>query len=169
MQWGDKELGTERLKILEWQFLSRQPQKTITTRPEMFAQLIMKGRNRIVELSGKEPETIIIPMTEQYLQWCLQNSQLLQIALAAFSGQVKVQHPSHRPITFTEQQCLEQKSKCSATPVNGPTVFTDGSGKTVKAALTWLENGQWKSHVVILQASPQIVGLRAIIAVFKNG
>lgn len=40
MQWAQKE--PDPLKILEWVFLANQPTKTIITRPEMFAPLIMK-------------------------------------------------------------------------------------------------------------------------------
>ncbi|XP_026700414.1 kinesin-like protein KIF6 [Athene cunicularia] len=139
----------------------------VTTRPEMFAQLIIKGRNRITELNRIEPEIIVIPVQENYLQWSLQNNLHLQIALSGFTGKLQIHHPSSRMLTFVGQHSLELKPKLSPAPIQGPTVFTDSIGRTGKAALTWLEQGQWKSKVSIVQASPQIVELKAVVMVFE--
>ena len=88
------------LLLLEWVFLPHQPTKTLATRVEMFAALIKRGRERIVEIAGIEPETIIIPIVKEYLDW--------------------------------------------------------------------EKNGQWQHTIDMVQGSPQIVELHAIIMAFKN-
>lgn len=40
-----------------------------------------------------------------------------------------------------------------------PTVFTDGSEKTGKAAVIWKINGNWQHMITIQTDSPQIVEL----------
>lgn len=167
MQWIEKD--KDKLKNVEWIFLQHQPSKTIVTRVEMFAQIIMKGRRRIVELCGKEPETIIIPMVEEYLQWSLQNNAKLQVALVGFDGQIKIHRPASKIITFLEQVVIEQKMKIKPTPIQGArTVFTDGSGKTGKAVVVWKENDQWQSEIKRCSGSPQIVELEAVLVAFKK-
>ncbi|KAK4814004.1 hypothetical protein QYF61_004634 [Mycteria americana] len=64
-QWEARE--RDPLILLEWVVLPYQPTKTLVTRIELFAALIKRGRERIVEMTGKEPELIILPVVKNYL------------------------------------------------------------------------------------------------------
>lgn len=88
------------LLLLEWVFLPHRPTKTLATRVEMFAALIKRGRERIVEITRIEPETIVIPIVKEYLDWCLQNSVEMQLALTGFTGRVDIHLLSYKLITF---------------------------------------------------------------------
>lgn len=76
--------------------------------------------------------------------------------------------PSHKLIIFYNNIRIEPKPLYQWQPVQGQTVFTDGSGKTGKAVVTWEKNGQWQHMIDVVQGSPQIVELHAIIMAFKN-
>lgn len=156
------------LFLLKWVFLPHQPTKTLATRVEMFAALIKRGRERIVEIAGIEPETVVIPIVKEYLDWCLQNRLEMQLALMGFTGWVDIHLPSHKLIIFYNNIRIEPKPLYQWQPVQGQTVFTDGSGKTGKAVVTWEKNGQWQHMIDVVQGSPQIVELHAIIMAFKN-
>lgn len=93
MQWAKE---SDPLRILEWLFLSTQPKRSVVTRIEAFAQLIIKGRSRIVETSGKEPDYVVISLSAEYLQWALQNSIALQSAMLDYSGPIRVHYPPHK-------------------------------------------------------------------------
>ena len=163
-QWDPRR--NDPLVILEWVFLPHQPTKTIATRIEMFADLIKKGRERIVELAGEEPTLIVLPIVKTYLTWSIQNSLELQLALAGFSGKLDTHLPPHKRFTFYYNVKIENRPLCQRQPVDGRTVFTDGSGKSGKAVVTWEENGVWKREGEILHGSPQIVELHAVIMAF---
>lgn len=156
------------LLLLEWVFLPHQPTKTFAPRIEMFAALIKKGRERIIEIAGEEPKSIVIPIVKDYLDWCLQNSIELQAALSGFDGQLDIHLPSHKMFTFYNNVQLEVKPLYRWHPVQGQTVFTDGSGRTGKAVVTWEQGGQWNHILENIQGSPQIVELHAIILAFKQ-
>lgn len=72
---------------------------------------INNERDRIIDLSGSEPHTIVIPLTEPYLQWCLKNSLPLQVALANFGGHIKIHSHSHQLYTLVQQERLEEHPK----------------------------------------------------------
>lgn len=57
------------LLILEWVFLSHQPEKMITTQPEMMAQLIMRAGSHLIFLAGKDFSIIFLPLTSSQLNW----------------------------------------------------------------------------------------------------
>ena len=59
----------------------------------------------------------------------------------------------------------ETKSKETVT---GPTVFTDGSGKTGKAAVVWYYGHQWQHILEQQEGSPQIVERRAVTLAFQQ-
>lgn len=46
-------------------------------------------------------------------------------------------------------------------------VFTDGSGKTGKAIVTWIEESEWQTLEGHKNGSPQIVELRAVATAFQ--
>ncbi|TRZ07903.1 hypothetical protein HGM15179_019203 [Zosterops borbonicus] len=72
--------------VIEWVFLPVQPKSRVMSRTDAFAALIMKGRDRIVEIDGKEPADIGIPARDEDLEWLLRHSVALQEALLGFAG-----------------------------------------------------------------------------------
>ncbi|TRZ04946.1 hypothetical protein HGM15179_018285 [Zosterops borbonicus] len=51
--------------VIEWAFLPVQPESRVMRRTDAFAALIRRGRNRIVEIDGKEPADIRIPARDE--------------------------------------------------------------------------------------------------------
>ncbi|KAJ7414141.1 hypothetical protein BTVI_41596 [Pitangus sulphuratus] len=60
-----------------------------------------------------------------------------------------------------------QKLLSSAEPVDGFTVFTDGSGRTGRVAVVWHMSTGWQHELVQQSGSPQIVELRATALAFQ--
>ena len=56
------------LEMIEWLFLSHQPQRTITAYITALCQLIIKGLDRVIQLFGHNPAVIHVPLTQVYLQ-----------------------------------------------------------------------------------------------------
>lgn len=104
---------------------------------ELFADIIIKGCRCCHEILGCDPMTIVTPAQQWYFEWCFQNNHKLQFASSYFTGQITYYLPSHPVLTLTKDIPLEGKQICSRVPVEGETVFTDGSGKTGKAAVAW--------------------------------
>lgn len=93
---------------------------------------------------------------------------VLQSALADFQGQIKYHLPSHPVLKLVREISIGNKQLHSTKPVEGLTVFTDGSGKTGEAAVTWFVNGEWHNIVTEQQGSLQIVELRVVTEVFHK-
>lgn len=55
-------------KKAHWFQLPVTPRKIVLSYPSLVAQLILKGRERSVELSGKEVTNVVIPFNEDQLQ-----------------------------------------------------------------------------------------------------
>lgn len=83
----------------------------------------------------------------------------MQFALFYFTGQTTYYLLSHPILTLTKQFF-------SLVPVEGETVFTDGSGKTGKAAVAWKKEDHWEFEVMIRQGSPQLIELCAVLLAF---
>lgn len=84
------------LLIIEWIFLSHHMSKTISTQHEMIALLIVKARQRLTTHAGVDLCLICLPIISVYLQWLLQQSEMFQMALADFSGQLSSHPPKHK-------------------------------------------------------------------------
>lgn len=168
MQWIEQRCNP--LIILEWIFLSIQPKKTVLTKPETFSQLIIKGRTRIIEMSGQEPNVIFVPVVQEYLEWMIHVSQEVQIAIAGFYGSITNKYPSHKMITIWQDQKFEEISSNSETPVEGITIFTDEGKRSKQAAVMWQESGVWTDHVLQGENndSLQTLELSAVIWAFQN-
>ncbi|NWT07350.1 POK11 protein, partial [Mionectes macconnelli] len=140
---------TTGIRILEWIFLPYQPKKTtVMTRPELFAQLIIKGRRRICDLTGKDPSIIFLPVVQDYLECLLEKSEPVQIAMADFAGIVTNQYPSDKLLPLLQHQTIEPLVLRSDEPVDGVTAFTDAGKKSCQAAVTWQEGPEWKHKLL---------------------
>ncbi|KAL2300454.1 hypothetical protein Nmel_012432, partial [Mimus melanotis] len=115
---------------------------------------------------GHDPVTIVIPVQQWYFEWGFQNHHELQSALSYFTGQITYHLPSHPIFTLTRDIHFQRKQICSPVPVEGMTVFTDGSGKTGKDPVAWKRDDHWEYEVVIQQWCPQLVELWAVFLAF---
>ncbi|NXB80856.1 POK8 protein, partial [Donacobius atricapilla] len=149
-------------------FLSYQMPKTKTANPEILSQLVIRARSQILSLSGKDFSVMFIPLTPLYLEWLIQQSEVFQIALSGFSGQISVHFPKHKLLclSFT----LIQKPLRNHIPLNALPIFTYGSGKPHKSVITWKNpnSGNWEADIELVEGSPQIVELAAVVCVFSK-
>ncbi|XP_014116969.1 PREDICTED: endogenous retrovirus group K member 18 Pol protein-like [Pseudopodoces humilis] len=164
-QWDNSE--RDPLLIIEWVFLPYRFPKTIYTALEMAAQIIIKARTRLLTMTGKDFTTIYLSLKKDYLDWALQKSDDLQIALLNFTGVCSSHFPSHK--LLQSKISYKEKPKLSEVPLNAITLFTDGSGKTHKAVITWQNTTtkKWESDIQIVQGSPQIIELAAVVRAFQ--
>ncbi|NXK43474.1 POK19 protein, partial [Piprites chloris] len=117
---------------------------------------------------ARDPEVIVVPVQLDYFEWCLANSSALQAALTNFTGTIKYHLPSDPLCKLHEQVSLRQKLLSCMTPLPGPTVFTDGSSKTHKVAVTWYDGHRWQHIVELQDGSPQVVELCAVTMAFQH-
>ncbi|RMC20113.1 hypothetical protein DUI87_00959 [Hirundo rustica rustica] len=141
-QWNDD--WTDPLHVLEWVFLPHQPHKTATALFELIARLIIKCRQRCLQLMGADPSKIILPVQREEFDWSYANNVSLQSALEGFLGQITYHLPSHKLLKVAKNTQFSLRPKNRQEPVQGPTVFTDGSGKTGKAIVTWQDGSEWQ-------------------------
>ncbi|TRZ04948.1 hypothetical protein HGM15179_019850 [Zosterops borbonicus] len=80
--------------VIEWVFLPVQPKCRVMSRTDAFATLIRKGRDRIVEIDGKEPADISIPVKDEDLELLSRHSVALQEVLLGFADAGPVWVPS---------------------------------------------------------------------------
>lgn len=118
------------------------------------------------ETLGYDPVTIVITVQQWYFEWCFQNNHKLQSALSCFTGQIEYHLLSHPVSKLTKEIPFEGKQICSPVPVEGITVFTDGSGETRKAAVAWRKYDHWEYETTIQRGSPQLVELCAVLLAF---
>ncbi|KAL2311280.1 hypothetical protein Nmel_002980 [Mimus melanotis] len=119
--------------ILEWVFLPHQLKKTVTTVFELFARLIIKCHQRCLQLIAADPAKNFLPVEWEFFEGSFVNSVPLQSVLQDFTGQIAYHLPSHKLFQMVETVKLSLRPKNSWVPVQGLTIFTDGSGKTGKA------------------------------------
>ncbi|NXR43725.1 POK11 protein, partial [Hippolais icterina] len=155
------------LLIIEWIFLSFRLPKTILTDWEISAQIIVKARTRLLTMAGREFSVIYLPLKKLYFDWAMQKSEDLHITLLGYPGACTIHFPSHK--LLKAKISFREKPKISEELLDAITVFTDGSGKTHKSVITWQNptTGEWESNIKIVQGSPQIVELAAVVRAFK--
>lgn len=157
--------------ILEWVFLGVQPKTSIQTRTEAIGELIRKGRSQIIEISGKEPEDISIPVNAGHLEWWLRNDIAIQEALLGYSGRVHSQQPQGKLWQVLKRNQWIEKPKVRGDPLSdGITVYTDAGRRLRRAACVWQEKGQWCQHIINgdTQDSLQTLELTAVVWALNN-
>uniref|UniRef100_A0A8C3DJ31 RNA-directed DNA polymerase n=2 Tax=Neoaves TaxID=3078114 RepID=A0A8C3DJ31_CORMO len=140
----------------------------VTTVFELVTSLIIKCHQRCLQLMAADPAVIVIPISKEYFEWSLIHSAPLQSALQNFSGQITYHLPSHKLLQLAKSTVLSLRPRNSRVPVQGPTVFTDGSGKTGKAIVTWKEGSEWQVLKEHESGSAQLVELRAVTMAFQR-
>ncbi|NXD46770.1 POK11 protein, partial [Copsychus sechellarum] len=151
-QWNDT--WSDPLHVVEWVFLPHQLKKTAAT--------------QCVQLIAADPARIVIPVEREFFEGGFVNSVPLQSALLDFTGQIAYHLPSHKLLHMAKTLKLSLRPKHSQVPVQGPTVFTDGSGKTGKAIVTWEDESGWQSLEGHETGSAQIVELKAVTMAFQQ-
>ncbi|TRZ07767.1 hypothetical protein HGM15179_019343 [Zosterops borbonicus] len=117
---------------------------------------------------GVDPAQIVLPVPREDFNWSLANSVSLQSALENFMGQITYRLPSHKLLQVAKSTQISLRPKHSQEPVQGPTVFSDGSGKTGKAIVTWKDGSEWKVLEGHEGGSAQLVELRAAVMAFQK-
>ncbi|RMB89196.1 hypothetical protein DUI87_34458 [Hirundo rustica rustica] len=83
-----------------------------------------------------------------------------------FLWECGIQKWGHLGVAKNTQFSLRPKSRQE--PVQGPTVFTDGSGKTGKAIVTWQDGSEWQVLEGHEDGSAQLVELKAAVVAFEK-
>ncbi|NWW07272.1 POK19 protein, partial [Oreocharis arfaki] len=76
--------------------------------------------------------------------------------------------PSHKLLQLAHSTSLTLQPKNSRVPVQGPTVFTDGSRRTGKAIVAWKEGSEWQGLEGHESGSTPLVELRAVAMAFQQ-
>ncbi|NXT14467.1 POK18 protein, partial [Prunella fulvescens] len=108
---------------------------------------------------------IILPVEREDFEWSLANNAPLQSALENFSGQIVYHMPSHKLLRLAKTTGLSLRPKSSCVPVQ---VFTDSSGKTGKAIVTWKDESGWQTLEARESGSAQMVELKAVAMAFQE-
>ncbi|NWI12274.1 PO113 protein, partial [Crypturellus soui] len=171
-QWRDGQEGQEdKFYLIEWVFGAINPKKNIELTLEAMADLIKRARLRTVAITGEEPVSIHLPMAPAELEWALANSSPLQSSVLNWSGTLTTKFPSGKLGTLIKTQRWAGIPLRSERPLaEAVTVFTDAGGRTGKALVVWLREGNW--HHEILEGSEgdslQILELMAVCWAFNN-
>lgn len=98
---------------LEWIHLALHQLQVINDYTELLAQVILKGRQRIIHMIDQEPDYILLPvLTADKVQALLNTNLNWQIALSCFPGQLKYHWPADKlPTIFLHYLCF-QFSNC---------------------------------------------------------
>ena len=94
------------------------------------AELVHKGRKRVLSIAGEEPGTIYLPIKRTDLDWYIQNSTELASSLFSSGANMEVP-PFASPVLkwMTQWRWLEIPKLSRAPLQNAITVFTDEGWK----------------------------------------
>ncbi|NXO30316.1 POK11 protein, partial [Cisticola juncidis] len=76
--------------------------------------------------------------------------------------------PSHKLLQVAKNTQISLPPKTSQKPLQGPTVFTDSSGKTGMAIVTWQDGSEWQVLKGHEDGSAQLVELRVAVMAFEK-
>lgn len=117
---------------------------------------------------GADPAKIILTVQWEDFDWSFANSVSLQSALEIFSGQITYHLPSHRLLHMAKFTQISLRPKSSQEPMQGPPIFTDGSGKTGKAIVIWRDGSEGQVLEGHQDGSAQLVELWAAVMAFER-
>lgn len=106
----------EKIRILEWLYMRLQPQKTIQ-RLENLGELIRKGRVHSLQITGSEPGVIRLPIKREMLEWCIRQSEELQVSLLSTTNDIVVDSIKSPTLQWISQNSWIMPSKRSETPL----------------------------------------------------
>ncbi|NXQ53159.1 POK18 protein, partial [Anthoscopus minutus] len=117
---------------------------------------------------GADTTKIVLPVLWEDLDWSFANSISMQSALEHFAGQITYHLPSDKLLQVAKSIEVSLRPKTSQEPVQGPIVFTDGSGRTGKAIVTWKDGSEWQVLEGHEDGSAQLVELQAAVMEFQR-
>ena len=133
------------IRVLEWLCTTLQPRTTIQQMIDNLAELVCKGRKRVLNIAGEEPGTIYLPIKRKDLDWYIQNSTELASSLLSSGANLEVRPLASPVLKWITQRRWLVISKLSRAPLqNAITVFTDAGRKSRKVVTTWCKDQQWQ-------------------------
>lgn len=147
--------------IVEWLHLPNVGKTTLSTLEGMVATLITRGRRRALALLGLPPSDIIVPFPKDAWEAAFHNSDLLQLSFIGFFGTVSHHLPRDPRVQIFPQVPYLVRPLLSPRPLEGPTLFTDGSPS--RGVVTWQDGEEWRSRYTGPQISPQRAELAAAV------
>lgn len=133
------------IRVLEWLFTTLQPRTTIQQMIDNLAELVRKGRKRVLSIAGEEHGTIYLPIKRTDLDWYIQNSTELASSLLSSGANLEVRPLASPVLKWMTQRRWLVIPKLSRAPLqNAITVFMDAGQKSGKAVAMWCEDQQWR-------------------------
>jgi len=104
-------------------------------------------------------------MTQDHLEWCLQQSIPLQEAVLDYPGLVHSQTPKGPLWQVIRSYKWHVVPWLSSRPVVGRTVYTDAGVASRKAVCVWYENKSWEKYIILEETgdSLQTLALSAVV------
>jgi len=93
--------------------------KTLTTKVDMIVSLIAQGQNRCQQLTGRDPDTIYLPLAKDDFVVLTRESLSLQAALADHLNDIRYTFPQHKLLHSLSQIPLQPKIRCVPVPIKG--------------------------------------------------
>ena len=153
--------------VLEWITPALQQSKSLLQRIEALANLVKKGRVRVIQISGREPQFIYCPMQKETMQWYLANSIALQETMLNGPMMLSTDQLSMEPLRWLGQlHWIEQPKRQQAPIPNAITVYTDAGKKSQTAAITWQEDNTWKHEILKATAQDTLQTLELLAVVW---
>ncbi|XP_013920191.1 PREDICTED: endogenous retrovirus group K member 11 Pol protein-like [Thamnophis sirtalis] len=153
--------------VVEWIHLANTPKRTVSTKPLLLSQIILKIRERTRAVIGMDPITIYVPYPLPWWEKYFQISDELQLALSDYVGAIKYHLPTDYRFLLLNQQHLQLISLQSKMPIKGAvTVFANGTKN--RGACVYQIQGQWVVYHTTPQSSAQRSELAASILAFEK-
>ena len=128
---------------VEW--VPAQAKKVVAFYSGLIATLVLKGRERSIELFGKEPAEMVIPYDKEQLDTLLMFDDDRQIAIGNYYGQILRHLPSHVLLNFISRHSVIFPARCKQFPIaDAQTAFTDGSANGKASIVT-------RNHQTVLE------------------
>ena len=117
--------------VLEWLLTALQPRTTIQQTIDNLAELVRKGRKRVLSIAGEEPGTIYLPIKRMDLDWYIQNLIELASSLLSSGANLEVRPLASPVLKWMTQRRWFVIPKLSRAPLqNAITVSTDAGRKS---------------------------------------
>jgi len=107
-------VNTQKLKTLEWIFLSHTPMKTLTSKVHIIVSLTAQGWNHCQQV-----DTICLLMVKDDFVVLNSESLLLQAALADYLNNIHYTLPQHKLLHSLSQISLQPNHRCVSVPIKG--------------------------------------------------
>ncbi|XP_058145900.2 uncharacterized protein [Dasypus novemcinctus] len=129
------------------------------------AALITKARQTSCQLFGKDPDSLIVPYTQEQVNWLFQTDGEWAIACSSFAGDIDNHYPANPLIQFAKSHLFTFPKITKQKPIDPALlVFTDGSANGTAAYVTQDQVFSVPSPY----ASAQLVELYAVLQVFSH-